>query len=124
MNAIELARQAYAPSSFHLKTDRSVEAQAIGRITARLRVADEQKTNNFSAFAQAVHENRQLWDALSIDVIDDDNALPDHLRAQVFYLAQFTQQHSAKVLKGEATVAALIDINTAVMRGLNAEQPK
>lgn len=124
MNAIELARQAYAPSSFHLKTDRSVEAQAIGKITARLRISEERKDLNFPAFVAAIHENRKLWNTLAIDVIDDENGLNEALRAQIFYLSQFTEQHSAKVLKGDATAAALIEINTSVMRGLNAERPK
>ena len=124
MNAIELARQAYAPSSFHLKTDRKVEAEAIGKITARLRSADSNKDRNFPALVTALHDNRRLWNALAVDVIGADNELPEQLRAQIFYLAEFTELYSAKVLKGEADAAALIEVNTSVMRGLNAEMSK
>ena len=49
---------------------------------------------------------------------DDGNGLPRTLRAQIFYLSEFTDHHSRRVLKGEAEVDALIDINLAVMRGL------
>lgn len=121
MNAIELAQKAYAPASFHLKTDRSVEAQAIGRVTARLRSAAKDRSNHFPKLAEAIHENRKLWSTFAADVIEQGNSLPDQLRAQIFYLAEFTDQHSAKVLKDEADVDVLIEINTSIMRGLNAQ---
>jgi flagellar protein FlaF len=44
--------------------------------------------------------------------------LPRALRAQIFYLAEFTRQHTSKVLRGDAEVTPLIDINTAIMQGL------
>ena len=122
MNAIELARQAYAPSSFPIQSERRVEAQVIGKITSRLRGAAELKKANFAAFAEALHENRKLWAAFAAGIIDDDNGLPNILRAQIFYLAEFTELHSAKVLKGEEDVTALIEINKSVMRGLNSER--
>lgn len=122
MNAIELARQAYAPTNIPLKSERSVEAQVIGKITARLRQASQKQDQNFAAFAEVLHENRKLWAALAVDVVDKQNALPAALRAQIFYLAEFTELHSAKALRGEVTADALIEINTSIMRGLNQGQ--
>lgn len=119
MNAIELARRAYAADSFHLKTERGVEAQIIGRVTARLKFTEKQKDKNFAAFAMAIHENRKLWHALALDVAHAENALPDDVRARIFYLSEFTELQSKKALKGETTVQSLIEINTAMMRGLN-----
>jgi flagellar protein FlaF len=77
-----------------------------------------QKTN-FSGLAGAVHDNRRMWTTMAIDVADNNNALPSELRAQLFYLAEFTEHHSHRVLRREADATALIDINTAVLRGLN-----
>ena len=68
----------------------------------------------------ALHDNRQLWVTLAVDVADADNALPQDLRASIFFLAQFTEHHSHKVLRGESDVQPLIDVNTAIMRGLRA----
>ena len=59
---------------------------------------------------------------MAIDVADNENALPQELRAQLFYLAEFTEHHSRRVLRREADVTALIDINTAVLRGLNGRE--
>jgi len=124
VNAIELARQAYAPTNTPLKSERSIEAQVIGKITARLRIAAAHKESNFPAFAEALNENRKLWNTLAVDVADSENDLAPSLRAQIFYLAEFTELQSAKALRGEATADALIEINSSVIRGLNMGQGK
>ena len=40
------------------------------------------------------------------------------LRAQLISLAEFVRRHSLAVLGGRARIGALIDINTAIMKGL------
>ena len=116
MNATLQAQQAYAPARPTIQTHRAIEAQVITDITVRL----SRKTSDFPTLARAVHDNRTMWTTLAIDVADPANALPATLRAQIFYLAEFTEQHSKKFLQGEADLAPLIDINTAIIRGLNA----
>ena len=59
---------------------------------------------------------------MAVDVANKDNELPEALRAQIFYLAEFTQLHSRKVLRREATVAPLVEINSSVMRGLRMSE--
>ena len=119
MNVIEQARQAYAPNRTSIRTDRSVEAQLVSQVTARLREAMNDQTVGFSRVAGAVHENRRMWTTMAADVADEGNGLPRNLRAQLFYLAEFTEHHSRRVLRKEADLSALIEINTAVLRGLN-----
>ena len=121
MNVIEQARRAYAPTQAFTRTERSVEAQLMSQNTARLRAAAHSKNTNFPAFASAIYDNRRMWTTLAIDVADNDNGLPKELRAQIFYLARFTEEQSRKVLRGEASAEALIEINTAVLRGLNGQ---
>lgn len=121
MNVIEQARQAYAPTQAAVRTERSVEAQLISQITARLRAAANATPANFPALVAALHDNRRMWTTMAAGVADNDNALPSDLRAQLFYLAEFTEQHSQKILRGHAEPGALIDINTAVLRGLNGQ---
>ncbi|WP_322893025.1 MULTISPECIES: flagellar biosynthesis regulator FlaF [unclassified Yoonia] len=121
MNAIEQARQAYAPTAVATRTDRAVEAQLFGQITARLRNAMSDQPQNFAALVAAISDNRRLWSTLAASVADKDNQLPAQLRAQIFYLAEFTEYHSQKVLRNSASADVLVDINTAVMRGLNGQ---
>lgn len=123
MNAIEQARQAYAPTQVSIRTDRSVEAQLVSQITARMRRAATAQPLNFPALAAALHDNRRMWTAMAADVADGDNGLPRALRAQIFYLAEFTEHHSRRILRRDADATALIDINTAVLRGLNSQRP-
>ena len=52
------------------------------------------------------------------DVADRANGLPQDLRARIFYLAEFTDQHSSKVLSGKGKADVLVEINAAIMRGL------
>jgi len=75
---------------------------------------------DFPKYVHALNDNLRLWLLLASDVADADNELPQQLRAQIFYLAEFTQQHTLKALRKEVDAEALIDINTSVLRGLNA----
>lgn len=118
MNAINLAKTAYSTPATATRTLRGVEYDLFARITARLSRAQAKGALGFSELAAAIYENRRLWTTLAIDVADNDNSLPTSLRAQLFYLGQFTEQHSSKVLAGKAGVEVLVDINTAIMRGL------
>ena len=118
MNAIDLARKAYAPTQSHLRSSISIEYQAFSEIIGRLTAASNGSAGSFPKLASALHDNRALWSILAADVADPENALPQQLRAQIFYLAEFTEHHSRKVLRGEATPDALIEINTAILRGL------
>ncbi len=113
-----LAQRAYAQSAAPTRTPQDTEYEAISKITHRLKSAAARRETDFSAFVQALHENRRLWIVLATDVADADNALPTNLRARIFYLAEFTEQHSSRVLGNKATVEPLLEINMAVLRGL------
>lgn len=121
MNVIEQARLAYAPTQTAIRTDRSVEAQLISQITARLRRASALPKANFPQLVAALHDNRRMWTTMAADVAGVGNALPKELRAQIFYLAEFTEHHSSQVINGKANADALIEVNTAILKGLNGQ---
>ena len=116
-----MARTAYASPGTPARTLRGIEYDVFARVTHRLKSALAKGRNDVPALAQALHENRQLWATLAADVAGPDNQLPPPLRGQLFYLYEFTDQHSVKVLNGSASAEVLVDINTAVMRGLRSE---
>lgn len=116
MNQLSHAEKAYAPTFSAIRTDRSVEAQLVTSITAKIKSA-----TSFPMLAEAIHQNRQLWMTLATSVADKDNSLEPDLRASIFYLAEFTEHHSKKVLQGAASPQALIEINMAVINGLNGK---
>lgn len=117
MNALNLAQKAYSATSAPIRTDRGNEYEVFARITRQLKTACRE--TNYPDFIRALHENRQMWTLLAVDVADADNGLPRQLRAQIFYLAEFTQLHTSRIISGDGDVSALIEINTSVMRGLH-----
>ncbi|SFS19186.1 flagellar biosynthesis regulator FlaF [Yoonia litorea] len=120
MSAITLAQQAYSQTQATIRTDRATEAQLFGRITQQLRAVQSTKRGEYPKLVSALYENRRMWATIAAEVADAANALAPELRAQIFYLAEFTERHSQMIMRGEADVDALIDVNTAVMRGLNS----
>ncbi len=115
MDALLKARQGYSTSAPSVRTDRGTEYDAFARITHRMKAAP---SKGMPELAAALHENRRLWALLASDAADNGNGLDDSLRARIVYLAEFTRQHSTKVLMRKASVDPLIEINSAVMAGL------
>lgn len=120
MTSSYLAHAAYNPVQSAVTTDRGTEHAAFERVTAQLSRADRSDAS-VAERATALHDNRRLWALMAANVADSNNALPQGLRAQIFYLAEFTLLHSRKALSEGLSMAPLIDINTAVMRGLRGE---
>lgn len=112
------ASAAYSQSAAPVRTSRDTEYEVFARITRRLRAAGQQ---DFPALVAALHDNQRLWATLAEDLASPGNALPDTLRAGLLNLAVFTARHTGEVLNGRADTEVLVDINTAVMRGLRGE---
>ncbi|AZL59463.1 flagellar biosynthesis regulatory protein FlaF [Tabrizicola piscis] len=112
---------AYATRGTPARSLRSVEYDLIAQVTQRLRSAWAKRTTDFPALAAALADNQQLWSTLALDVAQSDNGLPAALRAQLFYLYEFTAKHSRAVLDGSASAEVLTDINMAMLRGLRGD---
>jgi len=118
MNVQELAKSAYSSSRPTIRTDRSTEYDVFAQITQNIQAATVSGKSGFSTLASALHENRKLWRILATDVADMNNLLPEELKAQIMYLAEFTDFHTKRVLAGQASTDVLVDVNTNIMRGL------
>lgn len=121
MNALTHPKTGYTRPDVNLRPMRSLEYEALARATQKLSSTWHRRKSNFPALAKAVADNLSLWSSFAADVALPNNGLPPPLRAQLFYLYEFSASHSRQVLAGEASVDALIDINTAVMRGLRGQ---
>lgn len=119
MNAYAQAQSAYAPAAAPTRTARSAEYEVIARISHRLKKAI--KSDDFPALAEALYENNKLWTALAVDVMDENNLLPDELRARIIYLSEFTRLHTQKVLRKQETAVPLLEINAMILGGLRQE---
>lgn len=119
MTQAQHAYNAYASPATPTKTDKSLEYDVVARVTSGLRAASSD-VENFGLTARAVDENRRMWSLIASSVGDSDNQYPPELKAQLFYLYEFTLLHSRKILQGEADVHPLVDINLSILRGLKS----
>ena len=115
------AHAAYARPEAPQRNPRALEYDLLARATRALSQASARKGEGYAALIAALDENQRLWSTLAADVAGSENGLPSRLRAQLFYLYEFTAQHSRAVRDHKASVDVLIDINTAVMRGLRGQ---
>lgn len=118
MNAHSMAQKAYAGSTQTVKSPRAVEYEVIAKITHDLKSSAETKLTDYAKFAEAIHRNNLLWTTLASNVATSENALSAEVRAQLFYLGEFSHRHAAQVLAGKSSIDPLLEINTAVLRGL------
>ncbi|MEM9147086.1 MAG: flagellar biosynthesis regulator FlaF [Pseudomonadota bacterium] len=99
---------------------RDVEYRVFSQVTGRLSQALRDDAP-FSELAAALHDNARLWTVLSVDLARPENELPEALRAQLISLGIFMRRHTDQVLRGEAEAGVIVDINTAIMRGLRGQ---
>lgn len=116
----DLAQRAYGAGSPGAATPRETEYRAFAYVTGLLTAARD--SGAFPRTADAIHQNLRLWLALATDLAAPDNKLPQPLRAQLLGLASFSERHGRRALEGAETVDALIDVNTAIMKGLRGER--
>lgn len=113
MTISTVASREYAHQASAIRTPRSTEYDIFAKVTGALK-----RASTHGQRVAAIADNRRLWTELAADVAGSGNDLSDSLRGQIFYLAEFTEYHSRRVLKGEAEPDALVDINTSIMSGL------
>lgn len=124
MNAHALAVAAYGNPTKAQKTARDAEYEVVARITARLHQAHLGGALSFPALAEALAENRRLWTEFASDLASDDNHLPEGLKITLLNLAQFTLTQTDAILRGRGSAETLIEINTAILRGLAGREDK
>ena len=102
-----------------VRTARDAEYDVFSRVTRMLRqaAADEAGAERIAA----LHKNNELWTILASDLADDGNRLPDQVRAGLLSLAGFALRYGHRAMSDKRSLAPLIDINMAMMRGLRQE---
>lgn len=121
MNATSLAHTSYAATSAPTRTAKSLEYEVVARVTRNLASAWSKRDTDFPGLVKALNENRMLWQIFATDVSSNQNKLPPSIRAELFYLAEFTFAHTRRALARKDGVADLVEINKAILRGLNTE---
>lgn len=113
----------YARAQAPTRQPRDLEYDLLARAAQRLQSGWRDRAANPVGLIAAIDQNERLWVALASDVAIPENSLPAELRAKLFYLYEFVTHHSSGLRGGKGTVEVLVDINTAVMRGLRGQVP-
>lgn len=113
---------AYHKAQATVDDPRAAEYRLFGQVTRELVEAVREPGPHKARLFEAIHWNRRLWSALAADCVNDDNKLPQVVRAQIISLSIWVTRHSSMVARDEAAVEPLIDINRTIMQGL-AGQP-
>lgn len=121
MNAKMKAQRAYSAASAPTRTSKSIEYDALARITHRIKSAAQRGPTSFPVLVEALRDNQKIWDIFATEVADKDNPLPTELKARLFYLSEFTRHHTTKILNRSDSVDAIVEVNTSVLRGLRGE---
>lgn len=124
MNALLKAKSAYTARKAPTRTLRDTEYEIVARITRRMIAASNPKDiEGFKELVHAVNDNRKLWSLFTVDLASTGNELPPSLKAKLLSLANFSRDHGSKVTRRKASAQPLIEINTAIMRGLRSGAP-
>ncbi len=113
--------KAYQRAATQAENPRELEYRAFGQVTAGL-VRIKEAELPPSSVAEVLDANRKLWNLLSADCSDPQNALPMSLRAQIISLALWVARYSSSVMRDGVDVEPLIDINRTMMEGLLARE--
>ena len=108
--------RSYARIQEVTEAPRTTEYRALALVTGKLIEAKEERGQ---AFIEACFLNRKLWTLFQDDLTLPENGLPDALKAQLISLSIWVQKQTGPVMTGEASVDALIEVNTAIMAGLS-----
>lgn len=117
-----MSYQAYKKAQTTTESTSQVEYRLFAQVTnALISVQGLECTDKRTI--DALDWNRRMWSVFSSDCGAKGNGLPDELRASIISLSIWASKHTSLVMRGQAKVEALVDVNRMIMDGL-AEQAK
>lgn len=122
MNVVERAQDGYRRNAVYTKSPRDAEYEAFATVSHRLRSAAQNCASDFPSYVAALYDNCRLWNTLAADVAVPENGLPAELKARLFWLAEFTNSETRRLLRNDGDVGVLIEINAAVLQGLRTSE--
>ena len=111
--------QAYQNAQRVVEDPRATEYRLFGQVTGALLNAKSSNAQG-APLVEAIDWNRRMWRTLAADCMDDRNALTEDLRAKIISLSLWVSKYSRRVTREKASIDPLIEINRAVMQGLQA----
>lgn len=96
---------------------RQTEYRLFGQITGAL--IDAKKASVCGGpLMEVIDWNRKMWQVLALDCANQNNTLPEGLRANIVSLSFWVTKYSTKVMRERAPLDPLIAVNRSIMEGL------
>lgn len=103
-------------------SQRGREYSALSKVTCMMQNHKNNTFGNITNLLIALNKNLKLWTIFASDVGQEKNGLPQNIKSIIFYLFEFTQAETHKIIRGEGDIEALIEINKSVMKGLRGAE--
>lgn len=116
-----MSLNAYQTLQKKVETPRETEYRLFTQVTRALIEASELPKTEFAKRIDALDWNRRVWTFLANDCADNNNGLPENLRAAIISLSIFVGKYSSEIMQKGAEFEPLIDINKTIMQGLAAQ---
>ena len=113
-----MSLRAYQQVARRAESPRDAEYRLFADVTRALMDLKTTPRDNFRGWMDALHWNRRMWSALADDCSQASNQLPDATKAQIISLSLFVHRHTSQVMRREADLDTLIDLNRTMMQGL------
>lgn len=117
-----MSLKAYQQVQTQTESPRETEYRLFAQVTGALYRAKDLGVKN-NDFVDALDWNRRIWSTLSTDCGLAGNGLPDDVRAKIISIGIWVGKYTSEVIRGDADIEALIDVNRAIMEGL-ASRPQ
>lgn len=114
-----MSLQAYQQAQKAIENPREAEYRIFGQVTAGLLDAAKPEAE-LKQRIHALGENRKLWSTLAMDCASEGNQLTEALRAQIISLSLWVSRYSSDVMRENAPIDPLIEVNRTIMEGLKA----
>ncbi len=114
-----MSLKAYQKAQTSAESPRQTEYRLFAQVTGALIRAKESGIKN-GAFAEALDWNRRMWSTFTTDCAMEGNQLPKDLRARIISIGMWVNRYTSEVIRHDADIDALIDVNRAIMEGLAA----
>jgi flagellar protein FlaF len=114
-----MSLRAYQQAAQRSETPRDAEYRLFAQVTRALMDVKAKPREDVASWIDVLHWNRRVWATLADDCSSPSNALPEATRAHIISLSLFVHRHTSHVMRREADIEALIDINRMMMQGLS-----
>jgi flagellar protein FlaF len=113
-----MSLQAYQRAAEQAEGPKQTEYRLFGLVTRALMEAAAVDERDFKGRMRALHWNRRLWSTIAGDCASPDNRLPEDLRASIISLSIWVDKHTSDVMRSQAAIDPLIDVNRIIMQGI------